>query len=39
VERLGAVLILALIEGGIFIATFYAFRKVIGPTPPNDDRA
>lgn len=36
VERLGSVLILALIEGTIFVGTFYAFRKVMGP---RDDRA
>ena len=34
VERLGSPLILALIEGVIFVATFYAFRKVMGPTNP-----
>jgi hypothetical protein len=30
--RLGWAVILALVEGGIFFGTFYAFRKVKGPT-------
>jgi hypothetical protein len=35
--RLGSVLILALIDGVIFVVTFYAFRKVMGPKTRNQD--
>ena len=32
VVRFGWAAILALVEGGIYFGTFYAFRKVKGPT-------
>jgi hypothetical protein len=35
-ERLASVVILALIEGGIFAGAFFAFRKVMGPRPRDD---
>ena len=31
------VLFFALVEGAIFLVTFYAFRKVMGPTPRDDE--
>jgi len=36
-ERLGAVVILALVEGVIFVGSFYAFRKVMGPRPRDQN--
>ena len=35
-QRVGTVLILVLIETAIGFATYYAFGKVMGPTPRDD---
>lgn len=37
VVRLGWAVIVALVEGGIFLGTFYAFRKTVGLRPRNRD--
>jgi hypothetical protein len=39
VVRFGWAVILALVEGVIFLGTFFAFRKVMGPTPRDEDGA
>ena len=39
VAQVGSVLICALLEAVIILGTFFAFRKVMGPTPNDDDGA